>query len=157
MLRCIPDGWGNPDYKILNHGSLVAVIEGPCVDDESGVVLIEGTPYRFHCEGVGSGKYSLSREGVSATAKERDSLSVTKLSVEFEEHHYTLKKRGIFKSGWELLDDNEVIGSIYSMGFFSKETAVDLPENIPIHYQVFMVWLTLVISNQSEGTGAGGG
>ena len=156
-LRIVSEGWWKPKYRILSSGSTVGIISGACVADEEGAVEIGETLYDIYSKGWWRKEYAFRGKDFAVFAQETGSFFRTEITIEHEKRNYTLTKKSFFKRDLVLEENDHVLGTLYDAGFLSSETIADLPKDIPIQVQVFIIWLALVLWDRRSGNGGNGG
>ncbi len=66
-------------------------------------------------------------------------------TVRWEGHCQTLRAESPFTQDFVLIEDGRQVGSITDTAWFSRKMSVDLPEDIPLVVQAFLVWLVVFI------------
>ena len=72
------------------------------------------------------------------------------LFIEHAGHRYTLRARSAFRRDLLLFEDSTQIGSVSPDGFFSRKAAVELPKELPLFLQVFVIWLAMTLWKHAE-------
>ena len=72
------------------------------------------------------------------------------LFIEHSDHRYTLRAMSAFRRDLILFEDSAQIGSVSPDGLFSRKAAVDLPKELPLYLQVFVIWLAMTLWKHAE-------
>jgi hypothetical protein len=73
---------------------------------------------------------------------EKTSWLSRSFTIKHGEKTYRLKAEW-FGPSFILLDNGQKVGSLVPRGMFTRKTSVSLPDELPLHVQTFVIWLTL--------------
>ncbi len=145
MLRAIPKGWFSWDFTVVDEES------GPVAEidvstwREKGLLTVDGVGYEVFREGLMSGAFLL-KQGDSLLARaEKPSAFRRTFLIDYSDRHYTLQARSFWRRELVLLDGSLEVGSLAPEGAFSRRMRVDLPEELPLPVEVFLVWLAVIL------------
>jgi hypothetical protein len=65
--------------------------------------------------------------------------------INYDEHAFILKSKSIFTRAFELWKDDTVVGTILPQSAFSRKIDADLPADLPLAVQVFILWLVILL------------
>jgi hypothetical protein len=88
--------------------------------------------------------YHLRRQD-ALVASARRATFLSRYAVDAADKASTLAARGLTERKYALLNDKAEVGAIYPISFFNpyREIVVDLPGEIAIEIQVFMIWIVV--------------
>lgn len=72
------------------------------------------------------------------------------LFIEHSGRRYTLRAKSAFRRDLMLFEDSTQIGSVSPDGLFTRNAAVDLPKELPLYLQVFVIWLAMTLWKHAE-------
>ena len=158
MLIAIPKGWFSKDYRVLDGARQVAEIDMAWWREE-GRLTVGGVSYQVYREKLMSGAFLLETGHGSALARaEKPSAFFRRFFIEYGERRLTLEAKSLFRRELVLLDGQSEIGRVTPAGFFTRRATVDLPDELPLPAQVFILWLALILwERESDGSPAAGG
>lgn len=107
----------------------------------TGELRIGEDKYEFEGRGFLRRRFSLNH-GAQILATARITFFRSRFEVRYQEHKYTVKKRGVFESGYCVLEHGSQLGVLIPNKTFATETALIFPEDWPDVLSVFVFWLT---------------
>lgn len=72
------------------------------------------------------------------------------LFIEHSGRRYTLRAKSAFRRDLMLFEDSTQIGSVSPDGLFTRNAAVELPKELPLYLQVFVIWLAMTLWKHAE-------
>ena len=72
------------------------------------------------------------------------------LFIEHSGSVYMLRAKSAFRRDLMLLKDTRQIGSISPDGHFTRKAVVELPQELPLQLQVFVIWLAMTLWKHAE-------
>ena len=72
------------------------------------------------------------------------------LFIEHSGRLYTLRAKSAFRRDLMLFEDSRQIGSVSPDGLFTRKAAVELPKELPLFLQVFVIWLAMTLWKHAE-------
>lgn len=149
MLKVIPKAWSYAFSVTDGSESFAQAVDLSWWRDK-GELRIQGVIYRAHRDGS---SYVLeSAAGVVARA-ERPRMLCREFVIEHSGHRYTLRAKSAFRRKFLLLDGESQVGSISAEGFFTRRAAVELPPELPLVLQVFIIWLAMTLWKHDDAAG----
>jgi hypothetical protein len=101
---------------------------------------LAGQAYSVRRTGVLSALYELAQDGqVAAAAHEAPFVNRAAFAVGTRE--WTLKAENLSARRYGLYAGKERVGGIARTGWFKGTVTVDLPDELPVAAQVFLIWL----------------
>ncbi|MGA7413009.1 MAG: hypothetical protein WBW33_21210 [Bryobacteraceae bacterium] len=144
MLELVPHSVLSWDFSVLREGVPVAEIDVSWFR-EKGVLTLDGVQYPVYREHLLSGAYILELNGTQLARAEKPSALFRCFLFEHPGKTYTLQAGTAVFRKFVLLDDDREVGSITPEGPLIRNAMVDLPDNLPLPVQVFLIWLTVIL------------
>jgi hypothetical protein len=149
MLKVVPKAWSYAFSVTDGTESFAQAVDLSWWRDK-GELRIQGAIYRTHREGS---SYVLeSAAGVVARA-DRPRAWFREFVIEHSGHRYTLRAKSAFRRKFLLLDGETQVGSISAEGLFTRKAAVELPRELPLFLQVFIIWLAMTLWKHDDSSG----
>ncbi len=154
MLRAVPKRWFSWDFNLVDPSGASRGEVALSVWRERGSLRTEGPEYAVTRQGM-TGPFLLKQGG-------REQASALKLGVFKQEFalthdgdHYLLKRISAWRREFGLFKGATQVGSIVPESWFARAARIDLPEGLPLWFQAFIVWLTLLMwKRDSDAVGA---
>jgi hypothetical protein len=113
---------------------------------EGAEVTIGDVACKLYREGIFSGAFVLEAGGFPLVQAVKPSALLRSFDITYDEtHRYTLRARTIIARTFDLLHDGQVVGTIYPDHAFTRKMTAELPEELPLAVQVFMIWLVILL------------
>lgn len=147
-LRAVPKAWSYT-FSVKDGTDSVAEVVDVSWWGEKGELKVQGETYSACYE---KPAYILeSAAGVLARAEHLKWLS-RELAIEYAGQRYILRGKALHRE-FLLLEGDTQIGSIAAEGFLTRKVAVELPKELPLFLQVFIIWLAMTVWKQDEASG----
>ena len=143
MLNAVPKSIFSWGYHVYSHGEFLADIDMAWVR-EGGSFSYNGREYNLQKEGVFSGHFCLECDGIVAAEAQKTAM-VRRFEVSFGGMRYDLSAASPFTRRFVLKMDDRMVGQIAPAGFFTRKCNIDLPADIPVPGQLFMLWLVILM------------
>jgi hypothetical protein len=106
--------------------------------------ILNGQSYTVRRTGVFGPVYSLSCDN-EPLATAREAPFVNRYTVSCADHEWTLKAEELLATRFGLFDGTARVGGVTpsSRFNFTRDITIDLPAQLPLEAQVFLVWLLL--------------
>jgi hypothetical protein len=95
--------------------------------------------------------YVLEAAGSVLARAERPRKLFRELIIEHAGHPYTLRAKSVFSREFLLFERATYLGSISPEGLFTRKSTVDLPKELPLYLQVFVMWLVMCFWKHADG------
>jgi hypothetical protein len=106
---------------------------------------VQGASFRVSREGRLNGDFLLeSDRGVVARAT-RPSVLRRSFAVQHGSKTHTLRAQSMFRRSFALLEGDREIGAITRDGVWSRHASANLPADMPLPVQVFLIWLAVLL------------
>jgi hypothetical protein len=155
VLQLVPESWLTWNFDVLENDHQVAQIKTSTLP-ESGALSINGSSYRAYREDMFSGDFFLEGTGQAIARAQKTSAFINTFNIYYSGKSYTLKKESFIGRSFVLLEGDREVGSIRPEGFLSRKASAELPQDLPIPIQVFVMWLTILLWRREANAGAAG-
>ena len=149
MLKAIPKGWFTPDFTIFQDDTPVADI-ALSLWSEAADLQIQGMTCKMYREGMISGPFLLETEGEVLARAYKPSALFRSFEVEHGDRRYVLEAESVWMRKFVLKEREQEVGSIYPEHAFTSRAVVELPAEISLPVQVFMLWLVVLMWKRGE-------
>lgn len=153
MLQLVPHGWLGWNFDVLDNDRKITEIKTSTLP-ESGIFSIDGADFRARREGMFSGEFLLSKDNETIARAQKPSALKSSFTIEFSDRQYTLKKESWAGRSFVLIQGDLEIGSIRPEGVLTRKATVQLPDDMPMPLQVFVIWLTILLWKREADAGA---
>lgn len=144
MLTLVPKSWFSWDFKVLHDGEEVALIDRHSFRESASYSLGDQI-YDVRRTSVVQGTFVLERSGeVIAAARKASSFRRT-FEITTATDEYRLKAATAFGRTFELWHGSDVVGTVRPTSMLGRRTTADLPATLPPEFQLFIVFLVLVL------------
>jgi hypothetical protein len=141
MLKVIPHHWFTWNCSVLEQRTIVG-----CIDfsawGEAG--LLKAQEVSFSAYRQGSNFYLADQQRCVAIAEKPNPL-FRQFFIKQGEARYELQATSALGRKFIVQEYGQVVGAIYPVHAWTRQTIVDLPESIPLPMRMFMVWLVLML------------
>ncbi len=148
-LRIIPQGWLSRDFRVLEGGVELAVIDKSWLG-ESGAFTIYGKTYTVARTSVLRGTFTLEHNGRVLAEAVKPSPFLRSFEITANGDRYSLRAVSPFRRKFLLLRRGSVLGEIEPVSLFGREAVARLPKEMPTPLQLFVVYLVLVLWRRSR-------
>lgn len=151
MLRAVPNGWFSYDFTVYDATGASVARADLSNWKERADLEVAGTRYEAVHKSWDA-EFVLQREnGGVAFVAEKPSAWKERFVFEYDGNRYELRKRSVWNSDLVLSRDGVgVVGSIRPQGVFRREWVADLPGELPLEAQVFLLWLAVLLTKRSD-------
>lgn len=144
------------NYAIVKSGAPVGEIVGHRMGG-GATINIGGKSYEAAREGVMSSAYYLESGGNRIARAERTSAFKGSFTLQAGGRTYLLSRASAFGRAFALTENEVKVGSIARMGFFSRMSAAELPDDLALEVQAFLIWLVIAMWQRQVLAGTVGG
>jgi len=141
QFELIPHSWLSWDFSVVRGDSVVAEIE-ILRWRKKDVLKVGGLRYAAYREGVIGGAFILALDATQLARAERPRWLSRSFTIKHGEKTYRLKADW-FGPSFILLANGQEVGSLVPRGMFTRKTSVNLPDELALPVQMFVIWLTL--------------
>ena len=154
MLEAVPKGAFSPDFRILQDGREIALLDASAWR-ERAEVEIAGAPCRLYRRGM-LGAFVIEWEGNVLATAEKPSAFRSAFDVEVRGRRLQLRRPSMWRRDFALYEGGVEIGRIAPQKWWSKRSTLRLPETLPLPARVFLFWLVSIMWRRDEAAAAGG-
>jgi hypothetical protein len=147
MLKVIPKKAWSYGFSVMDGAQPVAGTADRSWWGDKGEFQVQGASYTVHRE---KSRYVLESAGRVLAGAERPRRLFRELVIEHSGHKYTLRAKSVFRREFQLFERATYLGSIAPEGLFSRKAAVDLPAELPLYLQVFLMWLVMTFWQEAD-------
>ncbi len=147
MLRAVPNGWFSYDFTVFDRSGTPVARADLANWRETAKLEVGATRYEAHRKGWRSKEFVLEKEdGRVVAVAEKPSAWKDRFVFEHGGNRYELKKESVGRSSFILWRDGVgLVGSVRRKGFFKREWAAEVPEELPLEVRVFVMWLAVIL------------
>jgi hypothetical protein len=149
MLKVIPKAWSYA-FSVTDGATSIAQAVDLSWWRDKGELRIQGAVYRTHRDGS---SYVLESSSKVIARAERPRMLFREFVIEHSGHRYTLRAKSAFRRKFLLFEGESQVGSISAEGFFTRKAAVELPSQLPLVLQVFIIWLAMTLWKHDDTAG----
>ena len=154
-MTIVPLRWYSWDFDLLEGSRRLAHLDLSAWG-EKGVLSVDGINHRVYREGVMSGDFVMTRDGLELARATKPSAFRSTFIVAWNGREYTLKRKSMWRRAFVLLDGETELGSVAKTSLWTRDAAIDLPATWPLPIRVFVIWLALIMWKR-DANAAGGG
>jgi hypothetical protein len=152
MLHATPRGLFTWGFTIRHSGDTIADI-APSWLGERAEITVEGHTYSAYRESLVAGTFALqSEERTLARARKASAFDIDLAGRPME-----LKALSVWRRAFGLFDNGVQVGRISPASWFGWHAVIDLPPDIPLPAQLFLLWLVLVLWRRAAAAEAAAG
>lgn len=131
------------EFEVLQNGAPAGRIEG-LGSREKSVVTLGDTKYEVSSDRSAIDGFNLDSNGLRLAHIEKPRLLTRVFNVNHADKVYTFTRPSLFSSRYELMDNEQTIGSVSPKGIFKKSAIVELPDQFQTPFKLFLGWVALV-------------
>lgn len=154
MLRAIPKNLFAQKYEIFKGDERVAAVDLAWLR-EAGTVEIAGTHYTIGRTGLISGSFFLKKYEDTIVSAVKSSAFSRSFVIGIGGNSYTLGAASVFSRRFVLRKGPSDVGEIRPAHWFTRKVVAELPIDIPLEIQVFLIWLVIILWRRQERSAAG--
>lgn len=122
---------------------------------ESAKAVVNGRQLTFYRDGFLRGPYLLEADGKLIAKAMKPSFLRANFEISFGNARCELKKKGLFRSAFEVLAEGRVVGKVERKSVWKRSAQIDLPPEWPDALSTFILWLGLVMWKREAAAAAG--
>lgn len=131
-------------YSLTGNGLPVGVIECSRMWEQA-TITIGTTSYTAAREGKMSGLFYLEANGIRLASAEKPSSLHRLFTVRAGGRTFSLKAASAFGRAFVFTENDVEIGKIARRGIFSSKSTAELPDDLAVEVQAFLIWLVIII------------
>jgi hypothetical protein len=117
---------------------------------EKGILTIDGVAHRVYRQGMMHGDFLLEREGVVLARATKPSAFRNRFVIRHDGRTYELARASIWQRRFVVRSGDAEIGSLQPTSAWRRDAAVNPPEQWPLPFKVFVIWLAIIIWNRQK-------
>lgn len=149
-------GYPKGELPVLRDGSPVAVLRASNWKEAAHAVVGDREWVFAKRTGALTGRWATEPEGVARLRARQASFWKGTWTVDLEGRPVEVRNVSMWRSAHRYLAGGRQIALSGSVGGWSPRPTLDADSSLPLHQQVFLLWLELVISRRTNATVAAG-
>ena len=121
---------------------------------EGATITIGGTSYTAAREGKMSGALYMEKNGNRLADADKPSARKPLFTVRVGGRTLTLKKASFFARTFALTEGDRQIGSIAPIGWVGRKCKAELPDDLALEIQAFVIWLAIIMQRRATAQAA---
>ena len=146
-------GWG---FTVQEGGDAIAEIN-PSWFGERAEIRVKGRAYSAYRESMLAGTFVLQSEERTLARARKASAFVRAFDIDLAGRPMELKAVSVWRREFGLFENDVQVGRISPVRWFGWHAVIDLPPDIPLPAQLFLLWLVLVLWRRAAAADAAGG
>ena len=141
------------EYTLTRGGAEIGRIDFGGIRQPASIVIGDAT---FHPvrDGVLRKAFHLERDGARLASAAPAGATFRRFTVQAGARTYTLAVTSWLGRSFTLSEDGAPIGTIGRTGFFTAKCKAELPDDLPLEVQAFLIWLVLITWRRQATTNA---
>lgn len=157
MLSATPKHWFSWEFVVQDRdGGNVGDLKVDFARERGTVTTGDGERAVYR-QGAFKGPWVLEEGGAVVAKANKPSALKKTLTIEYSGRTYTLKPRSVWGREMVLYEGDREVGSIAPEKMLARRSRVELPEELPSHVKLFIVWLTMMLWKRSSDAAASSG
>ena len=157
MIRVVQKSWFSYDFDVFDSTGTRVATADLANWRENAKLEVGGRRYLARHETWAREFVLEGEDGQIVAMAEKPSAWRETFTLEHGGTRYELSKESPWKSSFVLSREGVgVVGSIRQKSFFGRERDVELPEELPVEVQAFVLWLATLMRKRSDSAAAGG-
>ena len=153
VFQGIPSGFFTQNFEIIFQEHSVARVIMPW-NKISALFKLEGYQYETTPQGWFANNFILKRNSDMLVSAKREGLFSQKIRILVDQREIRLMPAGFFTRNFNLVENDNIVGQISANSMFSNKFSASLPNDLPLHIQIFILSLVLLIWRQAAAAAA---
>ena len=154
MLDATPRGLFSWGFTVRQDGDTIADIDLSWLG-ERAEIRAGGQTYSAYRESLLAGTFVL-RSGERALARARKASAFARaFAIDLAGRPLELKATSFWGREFGLFENGTQVGRIGPAGWFGRRAVIDLPPDVPLPAQLFLLWLVLVLWQRADAAASG--
>ncbi|MCX6094816.1 MAG: hypothetical protein NTY63_08375 [Candidatus Bipolaricaulota bacterium] len=150
MLKVMPKRWCSWDFAVVDdRGQEVGEVKLSAWR-ERGSVVAGGLEYKVSRERALGTSFVLEGAGSAIAEAVKRSVFRRAFAIVHGEKEYVLRARSAWRREMVLYEDLTKIGSVAPHSAFGRQARADLPEDLPLEFRLFVIWLALILWERQQ-------
>ena len=143
MIEAVPKGFFRQDFILhSDDGGLVELDVSSW--RERAEFELDGIPFKLYREGM-RGDFVLERAGTVIARATKTSAFFKIFKLDINGHALTLRKISAWRRGFGVYENDQLVGSIMPVTWFSQRSIVEMPADWNLALQLFLFWIVLLM------------
>jgi hypothetical protein len=152
MLIAVPKNIFAYDYHIERDGERVAFLD-TSVFRRQGTIEVGGSTLQVERKGVMRPDFRLYLNESEIARAQKQSVVKDVVRLQLGDAACTIRRRSLFSRRYAVLNEDEQIGEIAPVRWYSSRARIDLPDAWPLGLQVFVFWVVLTFWKRDQSSG----
>lgn len=140
-------------YALKRDGVDIGQIDCGGIRQPASITIGEAT-FRPARDGVLRATYHLDGDGARLASATPAGTGLRRFTVEAGARTFTLAVASWSGRRFTLTENGAAVGTIARSGIFSTKSQADLPDNVPLAVQAFLIWLVIIVWRRQAATNA---
>jgi hypothetical protein len=150
MLQAAPTSWWGSRYAVRDDGEPLTELAFTSLREGGGFTL-GGVPYTLRREGVAGNFVLQDPSGVAAAQARKESAFRRRFELEHPGGGLRVESTSVWGRSYRVLGpEGRQLGEVRWRSFWRREVDATLPDDLPRHIQVFVLWLVLLMIRRDE-------
>ena len=149
-------GYAKGELPVLRDGAVVAVLRASNWKEAATAVVGDREWVFAKLNSVLTGRWAEEPPDVVRLQARQASLWKGTWTVDLEGRAVDVRSASMWKGTHRFLSDGRQVAESGSTGGWSPRPTLDAEDALPLHQQVFLLWLELVVSRRNTAAAAGG-
>jgi hypothetical protein len=149
-------GYPRGELPVLRNGSVVAVLRASNWKEAAAAVVGDREWVFTKRKGELLGRWSTEPEDAARLRARSASFWKGTWTLDLEGRPVEMQNVSMWKGTHRYLSGGQRIAESGSAGLWSPRPTLDADDTLPLHQQVFLLWLELIISRRNSAAAAGG-
>jgi hypothetical protein len=143
-------GYAKGELPVLRDGSVVAVLRASNWREAATAVVGDREWVFVKRKGVLTGRWAVEPDGAVRLRAQQSSFWKGTWRVDLEGKPVEMQNASMWKGTHRYLAGGQQVARSASTGGWSPRPTLDADGSLPLHHQVFLLWLELVISRRNS-------
>ena len=140
-------------YTLTRDGAAIGQIDCGGIRQPAAIVIGD-TTFRPARDGVLRTTYHLDGNGARLASAVPAGAAFRRFTVQADARTYALAVTSWTGRRFTLTENGTAVGTIARTGFFTTKCSADLPDDLPLGMQAFLIWLVIIIWRRQAATNA---
>ncbi len=144
VLTATPKNIFSYDYHVLRGEDRIAFLDLALVRRRGSIIIGEQT-LRVEANGILRPQFVLYLDDRPIAEAQKASVFRDRLYLKLGNAECEVRRRGLLGLRFEVLVNEQKVGEIVRLRWYSRKARIDLPEDWPLGLQLFVFWLVVLI------------
>ncbi|MDD5264273.1 MAG: hypothetical protein PHU43_05480 [Candidatus Bipolaricaulis sp.] len=150
VWKVAPRRWCSWDFAVVDErGQEIGEVKLSAWR-ERGSVVAGGLEYEVSRERALGTSFVLEGAGSSVARADKRSAFRRAFAIVHGQKEYVLRAPSAWRREMLLCEDLTKIGSVAPDGVFGRQARADLPEDLPLEFRLFVIWLALILWKRQQ-------